>query len=181
VGLRGGRRLQPALSPGGAGGDQHRVGRRQVVVAAFHDEHQHQGDGEHPSDHPKALRFRPGEEPEESGEPERGGDDVSAFPELADEKAAGAAEADVPGVNARQELERQEVVAELPDEVGQEDEERNCGAQPEPRGGEVLAGTGEQDAAGDAGQEERQGELGHQAEAHGHAQNEEPARLVRLE
>ena len=72
-------------------------------------------------------------------------------------------------------------MAREPDEVGQEDEESESDAGPEPSGGEVAARGSEDEAGENAGDKEDDGVFGFEPETERSADGEPPARVLRLE
>src|ERR1700748_3803299 len=65
----------------------------------------------------------------------------------------------------------------LPKQVGEEDEQSECHAQPEPGACEMTAQWGERHRSKDAGNQEEHGVFGHQAEADECAYCQPPSRI----
>src|SRR5579863_3116152 len=169
---------QPALGLHAAHGHEHGINAGGVVAAAFAEEEQRNGDQGHPAEDAVAAAE---EEADEAGDPERGGGEIGADPELIAEEAVGAAFADVADMDVVQEGVGDEVVVHLPDQVGQRDQggEGECGE--EIRAQQITAGAGEDESAENAGDKEKDGVLGHDAKACEDADRQPPAGVFGLQ
>ena len=97
------------------------------------------------------------------------------------EEAIGAAKADVARMDALEELQGGEVVVNLPDQVGKEDQDADGDATPEPAAAKMPTRAGEENADEYANGEEGHGVLGHQACADYGSDGKPPAGIFRLE
>ena len=98
-------------------------------MAAFADIEERERDQVHPGEHAIA---RVAQEQNESGESQGRRDDIDADKELAAQEIIRAPFADVAHVDVLEEGVGDEVVAHLPEKVGQKDEQGECNAGPEP-------------------------------------------------
>src|SRR5581483_2728389 len=111
---------------------QHGIRRRHVIASALCCHENRQRDYESPADQAETLSFRYPEIEKQAGYPQRDCEGVRRDLELVGKKIPGAADANIAGMNMVQEVERDETVPDLPDEVGQEDQERNRNSYPQP-------------------------------------------------
>ena len=176
----GGKRAKPLFAPCGASGEQHGIGRREVVVAAASGHELDEREEVHPADHAPALAVGPGKEKPEAGQAERHRNRVEDLPELVQEEVVRAAHADVAGVDAAHPGKAQEVVLVLPPEIGRDDDERQSDAAPEPGAAKVAAVRGQQHRAQEGDGKERHGVLGHESEADEGTDGEPPAGVTAL-
>ena len=100
---------------------------------------------------------------------------------MSSEESVGAALADVAHVDVLEEGVGNPVMADEPEEVRQEDEERESDASPEPAGGKVAARGGEGESGENAGDVEDDGVFCVEAETKRSADRKQPARIFRLE
>ena len=142
------------------------------------EEEQGEGNQVHPGQHAVAAVAQEGDQ---AGEPERRGEEIGADEKLAEQKALGAALAHVAHMDVLEEVVGDEVVAHQPEEVGQEDQERQGDAAPEPAALRVPARAREHDAAENSGDVKDDGVLGQQAQADNGADGQPPARILRLQ
>ena len=127
-----GQDFQPTLAPNGAHSEQHGIGRREIVGPTSGDEQYCQGDQVHPADHAVRFTLLFEEQKIQSRDPERHGDRVRDRPELRGQEAVCAAHPDVARMDEPQKVERDEIVPDLPDEIGKENQEADGGAAPQP-------------------------------------------------
>ncbi len=106
---------------------------------------------------------------------------AGGFPKLIEQEVVGEPLANVAGVDAVEPLEPDEMMMDLPEEVGQAEEEGEGGSGPEPGRFELAAGGSEEESGEDAENEEAEGVAGHEAEADGGADREPPARVLGAE
>ena len=118
---------------------------------------------------------------DEAGDPERRGSEVGADEELTEEEAVGAAFADIALVNVLEEGVGDPIVTGEPDEIGEENEERESDASPEPAGLEKAACGGEDEAGENACDVENDGVFGFEAETQHSADGDPPAGVAGFE
>ena len=165
---------EPAFAGHSAHRQQHGIGGRQVVEAAFCNPEQGQRDQVHPGQHAKAPVAQVEHDP---GEPQGSCKEIDVEQELAFEKALGAALIDVADVDVLKKVVRNEVVTRQPDQVGQKDETSDADARPEPSACEITPRPREDETTQDSGDEKHDGVLGEEPEADGRARTEPPARV----
>jgi hypothetical protein len=153
--------LQPVVQEDGAGGVEHGICGSKVVTAALGDEEKRERDEVHPGQHAKATVIFE-EEIIEPGERE-GKCEKDQF-HLVGQKAGGLAFADVAFMDESQKIQRDEMVAGLPKEIGEKEENGDGHAQPEPFAAQVATRIREQHGADNTEGEEAHGVLGKHAE-----------------
>ena len=165
-----------------ARGEQHRIGRGQVVDAAVHRQERSQDDEVDDAERAVALAVASEEEPRETADPERGGERVQhehLLPEKRERR-----ELDVAPVlpDRLLQLEEREAFPDVPDEVGQEHEEGRGRSDPDPAAPEERAAArGGEETDDDARAEEAHRVLVQQADAGEQAERQPQARIGAVE
>src|SRR5581483_9840866 len=138
---------QPGGKTGDAGGDRDRVGRQRVVGAAALEQEEDGDERRYERERPQPLPAP------EDGDADRGEDEAGAEEELLGEVGGGRRVGGRLGVLAGGEVDARPAVLGLPDQVGQEEREREGEAEPRPArpeqpplaGGEQGRAEGEED------------------------------------
>ncbi len=160
----------------GAGGVEHGIGGSEIVTAASGDDEEEKRYEVHPSKGAKGFALFGEEIKIQAGKPEGRGE--KSLHKLIGEKGGGEAGGDVALMEEMEEVEGNEMVAGLPDKIGEEDEKRNGETEPEPFGAKETAGVGEENCGDNAAGEKEHGVFGHHAETDGGTNGEKPARVV---
>src|SRR5690606_38456578 len=135
----------------------------------------------HPAQQTVSAPGLAGQVENQPGDPQRQREGVGGQPQLIEQEVVGAANADIAGADVVQEVERDKVMLELPDQVGQEDEQREGHAAPQPGAAQVAAGRRQQHGQDQGGHTDGDGIFGHHAQADDGSNGRPPAGIVRLE
>src|SRR5208282_6603920 len=168
----------PALANGCAHGKQHGICSSYVIASSLGKEENRQRDQVHPSQHPVAAAAQEGNQ---AGYPQRGGKNIDADTKLGGKEALGAAFAYVAHVDVVEELVGDKIVAHQPEEVGQENQKRQCDPGPEPAAQDKSARTGERNTGQEPGDVKHDGVLGLEPQADYSTDGQPPARVLCLE
>ncbi len=172
---------QPAIAPGRAGGEEHRVGGGGVIFASLGGHEQADGDEEQPAQRTIAPPSHGPQIPPEAGDPQWQGERIAADHDLAKQEAVGPADAHVARVDAGEEAQRDEAVLRLPYQVGQPDQQRQARASPQPTAAQVPPRGGQQHGHCQREKVEGDGVPCHQAQPRRGPDGQPPARVFALE
>src|SRR5579885_2950593 len=175
------RCAQPYAEEDAAAGQKRRIERRGVVRARAGDGEEGEGDHEGPAQHAVAPGFCPADIEPQAEERERRGDDVDVHEQLLAIETAVTALAQVSRMQMGEEIERNELMARLPDEGRKEKEDGERDADPKPFPEEITPRGGEQNSGHDAEGEKTHGVARFHAEAERDTDGHPPARVSGFE
>src|SRR5262249_5028735 len=119
-----------------------------------------------------------GEQIEEASQPQRDSGRIRRDPELVEYETIGSSYADVASVNALQEVQRDEMVLDLPKEVGQKDYKCESNAEPKPRAAEITSRRCKKQAGDNPHNQKHHGVLREHAQTDRSPDGQAPARIV---
>src|SRR5581483_7186221 len=153
----------PLLAPYAARRVEHGVGANKVVAAALGNPEDDEWCDIHPTEQTEATSGSGEQTKPEPRDPQRRSEHGEL--ELVGEEVFGSADAHVACVDVAHEIEVDEMVADLPDQVREEDEQGKADTHPEPAGAQVAARGCQDRTQDDPRDKERHGVLREYAEA----------------
>src|SRR5205807_3123093 len=154
-------------------------GGRQIVVAALGNDEYQQRYNVHPAQSSVPFAFCREQIEVETGDPQREREEGQLY--LAGKKALRSSLAYVPGMDVLQKIERYEFVLRLPDQVRQEDQQRDRNAAPQPSAFQMPAHICRQHSDDQTSNQKRHAVLRQHSESDRAANRNPPARIIGLE